>query len=400
MTSLRPSPYRASHARGFTIVELLVVSAISIMLMTVGAFIYSNCLKIYQEGNGVQGVFETSKFINRDLHTYFGNVVPVPGAYITPRTRRFPGQGDVSASQTDLDNFYWYIATRVTAMSDANTSGFDIYGYDKYFSGAQSAHSNIEDGRVGWMRSSSGNWSPDTPGLASSATRVLGHEHSTWWMPAFFGRRNGADAKVLKFNDIRAGSWGWPRPDYRMDADADQLSSVLYGGGGGGGGPGGGGGGGGGVPAAGKTVACWFYAEDRNFDSIYTKSLDNSNIVLVSIKFSMDLVNNREETQISFMRHQICGFDGNGQKWLRADQSYSNMMRSIKIEPLYVDSTGKLAVMDDQALGCDLSGAPSADPTAGREIPRAFDVRYTLINPSNQRPYRFALRVYCQSNTQ
>ncbi|MCW8131116.1 MAG: prepilin-type N-terminal cleavage/methylation domain-containing protein [Planctomycetota bacterium] len=393
--------------RGFTIVELLVVSAISIMLMTVGAFIYSNCLKIYQEGNGVQSVFETSKFINRDLRTYFGNVVPVPGAFITPRTRRFPGQGDVSVTQTELDSFYWYVSSRVTAMSNANVSGYDLYGYDKYFSGAQSAHSNIEDGRVGWMRASAGSWSPETPGAAAGATRQAGHEHSAWWMPGFFGRRNGSDLNTLKYYDIRVGSWGWPRADYRLDADADKLGTVLYssgsGGSGGGGGAGGsgGGGGGGGVPGAGQNVACWFYAEDRNFDSIYTKTLDNSNIVLVSVKFSMDLVNNREETQLSFLRHQICGLDGNGQKWLRADQSYTNMLRAIKIEPLYVNSaSGNLVVMDDAALGCNLGGVASTDPLAGREIPRAFDIRYTLVNPANQRPYRFGMRIYCQTNMQ
>lgn len=158
----------------------------------------------------------------------------------------------------------------------------------------------------------------------------------------------------------------------------------------------------GGTPSSanGRLVSCWFYAEARDFDSVYTKSLDNSNIVLVSFKFSMDLVKNREETQLSFLRHQIAGFDGNGQKYIRADQSYGNMLRAIKIDPLYFNASGELALIDNAALGCDLNGVASTDPNEGQELPRAFDVRYTLINPANMRPYRFAVRIYSASNLQ
>ncbi|MCW8133244.1 MAG: prepilin-type N-terminal cleavage/methylation domain-containing protein [Planctomycetota bacterium] len=374
-----------THARGFTIVELLIVSAISILLMTVGAYIYSNCLKIYQEGNGAQTVYETSKFVVRDFRAYLGNVVPVPGAYITPRARQFAGVAD--AAETDLDSYYWGCGgNRTVAMSDALASGYDLPQYDLYFSGAQTSQANAWDGQVGWMRYAASSWGPETPGAACGATIGSGNVYSTWWMPGFFGKRDGAKANVLKYNDMRAGSWGWPRPDYRLDADAVVLSPVLDGGS-----PSG---------SAGKLVSCWFYAESPDFDSVYTKTLDNPNIVLVSIKFSMDLVGNREETQLSFLRHQIAGLDGNGQKYVRSDQSYGNMLRAVKIDPLCLNASGELDRMDDAALGCDLNGTPSTDPAAGRAIPRAFDVRFTLANPANMRPYRFALRIYCGSNAQ
>lgn len=407
MTSSILKRRAGSRARGFTLIELLVVSAISIVLMTVGAFIYSNCLKIYQEGLGVQSVFETSKYINRDLRTYLGNVVPVPGAFISPKTKLFPPIPD--ATQANLDSFYWAGWLRPNAYTNrndvANPWGFPYY--DKYFSGAQTTQADWEEGHVGWARQGGG-WSSDEPWSYCSGV-MAGPEPSAWWMPGFFGKRDGANANILKYYDLRVASFGWPQADYRMDADADKLGSVLYPAGGGAGGPGGGGapGGGGGapgggpaMPGTGQVVSCWFYAEDRNFDSVHTQALDNANIVLVSIKFSMDLVNNREETQLSFLRHHMCGFDGNGQKWLRADQTYANMLRSIKIDPIYVDNAGAMQVMDDNAIGCDLLGTPKTGAGVGLAIPRAFDIRYTLINPANQKRHRFSLRVYCQSNMQ
>lgn len=373
--------------RGFTIVELLIVSAISILLMTVGAYIYSNCLKIYMEGNGAQAVYETSKFVTRDLRTYLGNVVPVPGAYITTRAWQFAGL-PADSGPSVLDSYYWYAAggSRPIAMIDATLPGYDIPQFELYFSGAQTAQPNASNGEVGWMRFSASDWGPETPGAAAGAGVGWGNAFSAWWMPAFYGKRDGANSKILRNYDLRAGSWGWPRADYRLDADADVLSPVLNGG----------------SPTAanGRLISSWFYAEAHDFDSVYTKALDNPNIVLVSIKFSMDLVKNREETQLSFLRHQIGGFDGNGQRYVRAEQTYGNMLRSIKIDPLYINSSGELALMDDTALGCDLKGTPSTDPNAGREIPRAFDIRYTLTNPANMRPYRFALRIYCGSNMQ
>ncbi|MBI3832445.1 MAG: prepilin-type N-terminal cleavage/methylation domain-containing protein [Planctomycetes bacterium] len=387
-----------TRARGFTIIELLVVSAISIVLMTVGAFIYSNCLKIYQEGLGVQSVFETSKFINRDLRTYLGNVVPIPGAYISTKAWRFPGVAKATSAQ--IDSYYFApggYARNLTISGDKNN--------DIYFSGAQ-AQPEVNNG---WVRNGGDPNSTDTGSSWCSVLDFTGNSPTAWWMPGFFGQRDGSNVATLKAYDITAGSSGWPRADYRLDADADKLGAALYpsgggagGGGAGGGGVGGAGGGGGGpaTPSPGKVISCWFYSEYRNYDSFVCKALDNANIMLVSIKFSMDVVKNREETQLSFLSHQICGFDGNGKKWQRADQTYGNMLRSIKIDPIYVDNAGTMQLMDDNALGCDLLGTPLAASTAGREIPRAFDIRYTLINPANQKRHRFSLRVYCQTNMQ
>jgi len=379
MTSFIPEPLRRQASRGFTIVELLVVSAISILLMTISAFVYSNCLKIYQEGLGAQSVFETSKLINGDMRAYLGNVVAIPGAYISPKTILFPGVPN--ATNTTIGDYY------IGGLHNTSMTNTFNYAHDKYFSGAQTVHRGDDTvtstlARLGWTRTSSSWSSDDNPGLAATAT-VAGAYQSAWWMPAFFGKRDGTNVNNLKYYDMRVGSWGWPRPDYRMDADALELGKLLHGGGG---------------PASGTVLSCWFYAEEKNFDSVHTKALDNANIVLVSIKFSMDLVNNKEETQLSFLKHHVCGFDGNGHKWMRSDQSYANMLRAIKIEPLYLDAGNNFTVMDNAALGCDLAGTPSADPLQGREIPRAFDVRFTLSNPANQRQYRFSLRIFNQNN--
>src|SRR5687768_25704 len=80
----------AALSRACTLVELLVVTAISVMLMTVLAFIYANSLKLYQESQGMQEIYETAKILNRDLRDALNNVVPVPGAWIKPVTIKFP----------------------------------------------------------------------------------------------------------------------------------------------------------------------------------------------------------------------------------------------------------------------------------------------------------------------
>lgn len=197
-------------------------------------------------------------------------------------------------------------------------------------------------------------------------------------MPGFFGKRDGTLAaadgsgrKILEVNDVVAGSWGWPRADYRMDVNLD-------------------------VPGKPQYAACWFYAEQRNFNSPCTLTLDNASIVLVSIKFSARNAGKpSEETQLSILRHQIAGFDTAIKGLVRHDQATGNMLRSIKIRPYFVAADGTLSPMDDSALGSNIQGAPAA---GGEEIPRCFDIDYTLRNPVSLQLYDFSLRVYCNSN--
>ena len=177
---------------------------------------------------------------------------------------------------------------------------------------------------------------------------------------------------MLASNGAGAGSWGWPRPDYRLDADADDLTNH-------------------------KNVACWFYAEDRFYNSPYTLALDNSNVVLASLKFSLKTVNNNEDTQLSFLNHQVAGFDHSemaGIGVVRSDAAYGNMLRSIEIKPYYLNN-GTLTVMNDAALGASSMGAPLA---GGDVVPRCFDVRYTLRNLSNNQRFKFSFRSFCRTN--
>ena len=81
-------------ARGFTLVEVLVVTAISLMLMMAGTFIYLTCLKIYRENQEMTEVMQTARLLERDLRDALGNVVPLRGAWITPQVHLFPGQPD------------------------------------------------------------------------------------------------------------------------------------------------------------------------------------------------------------------------------------------------------------------------------------------------------------------
>ncbi len=261
-------PTKPTAPRGFTIIELLVVTAISILLMTVGVTVYLTCLKIYREGQGVTNVFETAKMVNRDLHDLLGNVVPVPGNWIrTPlRVRCFPGGVDIppnTATEEGIDYWYsaWYGDGKWQYMSNTATPiGYssDPLSKDFRFSGAQDGASlggygnYFTDGhrRGGYPD----NWY-NTNNQNANDQNLGGR---AWWMPAFFGQRDGSDATILKTYDFRVGSWGWPRADYRLDANSDNLGSH-------------------------HNVACWFYAEDRHFNSAKTLALDNANIVLASV---------------------------------------------------------------------------------------------------------------------
>ena len=343
-----------------------MVVAISVLLMTVSVTVYLNCLKIYREGQGVANVFETSKLVNRDLRDLLAHVVPLPGSWLPAQlqTRKFPGRaGDAGESEVSFNYVEWYNPSRFKRMSNTFQSfNWGSETTDNTFSGPQDAPSGARgEGR-----------SIDP---AAWATRGANQIIKSWWMPGFFGKRDGANPALLAANDFQAGSWGWPRADYRLDADADHLASHA-------------------------NIACWFYTEDRFFNSPTTLALDNANIVLASLKFSMRVVDGEEETQLSILKHHICGNDHptmNGVGLIRSDVSFGNMLRAIEIKPFYLNA-GALTTMDDAALGSSLS--TGAAVAGGNEVPRCFDVRYTLRNLTNNQRYKFVLRVYCDINLQ
>jgi hypothetical protein len=382
--------------RGYSLVELLVVCAISVLLMTVLLFIYSNALKVYRDSHGMMEVLETARILNRDLRDYLGNVTPVPGNWVNPAT---PG-GSLPVSQ----NFAGSSATPDSAIIDENytdstapsnsslqyvdslskkevmartPTGNEFFKYSQYSwrGGVDRVHFAQTYGRGAFELVPSncypaeywGAANVDSPSQGYTTLRYPGLRG--WWMPGFFGERDGGNAAALAAKDILAGSFGWPRPDYRMDINLDD-------------------------PAGGRNCACWFYAENRKYHSPLTLALDNANLVLVSLKFSAKSVAGREQTQLSILRHQVAGFDIAERTPLIEELALGNMLRAIKITPYYLDAGGQFLAMDDAALGCSLNG--SFVNGGGKARPRCFDVEYTLRNSANQVPNKFAIRIYCE----
>ena len=410
---------------GYTLIEILVVSAISLLLMTVIAFIYTNSLRVYQESQGLGVVYETAKLINRDLRNTLGYCIPVPGNSVVPQTLL---AGDPNATSATLDP--WYLETLASpwgnASGDPSKSAWmnNDQNYDPLFSGAQFRGSVAQP----WGQNQSGlfkgwpsyddmrQWGYAYYNFAAGAANG-NYGLRSYWMPAFFGRRKITDtgtgrnwdgssftSTVLESNDIRAGSWGWPRPDYRMDVDIDRADKInapaLQGS----------------VPGS-PTIACWFYAENRVFNSPYTLALDNPNIVLVSFKFSWKKAvagssgggkvtpSQPEMTQLSMLRHSIGGFDLANTGLLRSDETIGSMIRAIKITPYYYNTgSNKLEEMTDAQLNSSLGTGATVDNTranpAGNMVPRCFDIQYSLRNPYGNSRYDFALRVYCQITPQ
>jgi prepilin-type N-terminal cleavage/methylation domain-containing protein len=409
----------SGRGRGYTLIEILVVAAISLMLMTVIAYIYSNSLRVYQETQGLSTVYETAKLINRDMRNTLGFCVPVPGNAINPQTLKFPGLPDATPATLDP----WYLDTKGGSDPDKAVWMTNDENYDLLFSGSQFRFKTS-----GWSGLSRG-WPP------FDNMTYWGYNYNYWqngasngnyglrsyWMPAFFGRRdfNSAvktligNSNVLACNNVLAGSWGWPRADYRMDVDMDMTTRISP------------------KPlinstANNPTIACWFYAENRSFNSPFTLSLDNPNIMLVSWKFSYvppqpaqkDLKGNitaparGEVTQLTMLRHSIGGFDLADAQMLRSDQTMGSMLRAIKITPYTIDNGNKIVEMDDVMLNSKIANGAPQDVTrayAGFKIggqpsanlvPRFFDIEYALRNPYSQHRYNFALRVYCPINPQ
>ncbi len=380
---------RPRRLRGFTLLEMIVTTAIALLLTGVGTFMYVSCLRIYQESQGVTGIFETAKLINRDLQDFLGNVVPVKGRWIDPKGIKFAGVPD--ATQNDLNWYYvsqhcngLFLRNDASAISMPNRP---VSYADDYFSGAHGSQysaanygATVEDSHISGLRDTKGptEWANIDCSLNVYTNYYL--NKGSWWMPGFYGKRDGSNATVRANNNALAASWGWPRPDYRLDADAAKLQNGTA------------------SLGDGGNVSCWFYAEDRNFNSTYTMALDNPNIVLATLKFTVRQVNGAEETQLSFLNHHIAGFDNPGRAGMsnvRSDAAYGNLLRSVKIVPFWLNG-GQLHPMDDGAHGASMKGAPTA---GGDALPRCFDVRYTLRNPANFKAYAFAFRVYSHGNT-
>ncbi|MCZ7647649.1 MAG: hypothetical protein M5U26_20725 [Planctomycetota bacterium] len=404
---------RILHGRraGFTLIEVLVVSGISILLLTMGAMIYQSCLHVYQNSQGATEVFETAKFINGDVRAYLSQAVPLKGNWINPICKGISGcTGANAASGSTIDDNY------LNSLTMDGPQKQSLYArdtdHDLYFSGAQYSKAQFS-GATEWKSSLGYRMLSNYPsGSAYDYDYRSWHGvHATypglrgWWLPAFFGLRNavagedGVTSDVVRSaNDIMAGAWGWPRPDYRLWADADKLA------------------GGSAALDRGGCVSCWWYAEERAFNSPYTLALDNANILLVSVKFSMKDDGQSQRTQLSVLRHQIVGFDTPTHGLVRADHSYGNLLRAIRIDPVYMLAAGSLvssrspgsvdqAFVDiDSTVGWALDGGgpvgAAGDLANGNRFPCAFDVWFRLRNPRNMQNYTFASRVFQYANPQ
>lgn len=356
---------------GFTLVELMVAIFVSLILMGIGGYIYNACLRLYREGQGTMEVYETSKLLERDLRDFLKNTVPVPGAWVAPKCMNF--QGVTNANSKNLDTYY--LQAQAWAPSKAVLMTNNAL-YDKWFSGPEYAVQGTEY-NMGYVRCNNGSY---PYGYATASWNDAYHGTKGWWMPAFFGKRDGTKTPVLNAQDITAGAWGWPRADYRLDASADDLAGHA-------------------------TVACWFYAENRGTRSPYTLTLDNANIVLCSLKFFYKApdpkTGDKEQTGLLFLRHQIVGFDTANGESVKDEMTYSNMLRAVSIKPYTFDKGGALVPMDDKALGADATGKPlPTGPGVGLGTPRCFNVNFTLRNAVTYQPLKFAFNVYVQTTPQ
>jgi len=367
--------------QGFTLIELLVVSGISLILMTVGAAVYVKCLNIYQEGQGLTEIYQTARLINRDLRTTLAYVVPLKGEWVEPKCYKFDG-GDVPAAESTspvlLSSFYFPYNGHGYQFN--NTKGYS-YG-EPQFSGPQlmMGYYGENYGFVGLPRKRWGggetasSWR-QLSGIIGDYGR-LSEQNGCWWAPGFYGKRDGAVKVNLENFDIQVGSWGWPRPDYRMEADADDIKNK-------------------------KLISNWFYCEDRDFNSPNSYALDNPNLVLASMKFSAWVLDGFEYTQLSLLKHHISGWDHSGKagSLIRSDMAYGNMMRAIKVSAYHLDN-GNLVEMDDAALGVEKATSKALAAVGATKFPRCFDVEYKLRNPKGLRDHVFARRFFCLSNPQ
>jgi len=226
-------------------------------------------------------------------------------------------------------------------------------------------------------------------------------DNSTYWLPSYFGYRDAnsllvansspsnAISKVIDTNTVYAGSWGWPRPDYRMNIDADKATAAN------------------GIVAPENNCACWFYCESPNYSGTHTMSIDNPNLLLCSIKFMrfVDTATKIETTQLSFLKHHMLGFDHpwmtniSNTSSLREDMCPTgNMLRSVKIVPYTMSSTGTFELCTDEDLGVDLEGHMLAKGSS--KIPRRFDITYKLRHAQTRKDYVFSIRIFTRLKPQ
>jgi prepilin-type N-terminal cleavage/methylation domain-containing protein len=460
---------RCPRSPGFTLIEILVVTAVSLLLMMAGTFVYVNCMKLYRESRETTEVLGVARIIDEDMRDLLGSVVPIRGCWINPQTL-WMGGGSLGTSQVSssgnlpsytLSNKYvsWtqsmganHTMTFPQIIGDNNSPVYNfcvnngwlngplkaINVNDLYFSGQQSSENT--DGGYGSNKPKNNgaftkdNFPPNWCWNDYSGDYEFGATTKDFFMPGFYGWRDFSAAcdqlppspdpytQVINRWDVMVGSWGWPRPDYRMSADADMIDAgnANYG------------------PSAflgdtksgGGLLSCWFYTEDRYSNMICTGTLDNDCILLASLKFSMLKVSGIEQTQLSILTHHAFGIDHpymGGMGRCRDDimpgtarlaytgktdpatgypvyQNFvfpgNNMLRAFTIVPYTGDPTG-LAVMSDADLGIHVDGTPvdlSLTSTAGTVFPRCFDVAYRLRGPISGKTWNFALRVYCRGN--
>lgn len=378
MNSRLPARSRAAARRGFTLVEIMVVCVVSILLMTTVAVIYVSSLRLYRESQGMIDVYATAQLINRDLRQVFGNIVAMPGGLITPVTKSFGGN---LPPEGRIDPYYLSSASNPNEYEGLTKDQLMAPGLktDRLFSKSQyPPPTGSPYDTLGYSPTN-----PNDPSSAATGADAFPGLKG-WWMPAFYGKFDGNNKEMMEVDDNRAGSWGWPRPDYRMDVNLDGTTAAS------------------GTSASSQRCACWFYAENRNFASPLTLALDNSNIVLVSLKFTARKFRGKDVTQLSVLRHQINGFDTRDAS-IRSDMALGEMLRAFKVVPRFMRPDGNLTADNDDIsayLGASLSGMPIDSPLSKISIPRCFDISYTLANPANQVRTSFSLRVYNQASSQ
>jgi len=370
--------------KGFTLVELMVAIFVSLILMSIGGAVYSYCLRLYRESQAEMALFENAKLINRDLRDFFKRVVPVPGNWVIPKLRGVTGGVNGNGANFDptMDQYYQYgydWPPKYAAMMN-NTNYYDAwFSGPQYYQTYASAWYNIGYRRNGpdysdLYAGTPEDWAADTWGGYYPGNKG-------WWMPGFFGGRDasktsGTGDPMVSADDVTAGAWGWPKADYRLDADADDLKTH-------------------------GNLACWFYAEHRAFNNPLTMTLDNANLLLCSMKFSVKNSGTlQEQTGLSLLKHMIVGFDITTQSNVKEDASNGNLLRAIRITPYCLDVAGTLKKMGDNELGTDPDFQPVVSPKAGLDVPRAFDVQIWLRHPTTYKRYQFGQRIFCGINPQ
>jgi type II secretory pathway pseudopilin PulG len=365
-------------ARAFTLVEMLTATTIMLVITMIGGFVYTQSIKIYRENQGLMQVFQMAKVLDQQLQEWFSVAIPVPPNWIQPKLYNFEGVADVTRYNgqtappaTAMDWAYHYGSSqdnndfklKYLYQRQEDTSGSEPRYWDDRFSGP---HHGLSE-------------SPHYDGEKQNSSAP-----TTYFLPGFFGLPKGVakdyDGAYLRKYNIEVSTWGYPRPDYRLKAHADQPQ----------------------YESGWNDLTCWFYGEGHDFAAPLTSALDNPNIELCSLKFSRYLMDDTaaaegrtgtkgwEETRLSFVRHQIQGYDKVTKDAIRDEATSGGMLRALEIYPL---------VLNGSALTPERSDIPQGPTSTGPTwIPRALDALYILRNPVTNQEYQFALRVHVRAN--